>query len=80
MLDFIQCLHFENTSIIWLFRAGLERKSKIPDAECNKNTAFHEAGHALVAYYTKDAAKIHKVTILARGPSLGHVSVLVMIQ
>ncbi|CAG0918484.1 unnamed protein product [Notodromas monacha] len=49
-----------------------ERKSRIPDEETNKLTAFHEGGHALVAYYTKEAQTLHKVTIIPRGPSLGH--------
>ncbi|CAG0924618.1 unnamed protein product, partial [Notodromas monacha] len=51
---------------------GPERKSRIPDEETNKLTAFHEGGHALVAYYTKEAQTLHKVTIIPRGPSLGH--------
>lgn len=41
-------------------------KSRIMDEECNRNTAFHEAGHVLVAYFTKDSHPIHKVTILPR--------------
>lgn len=51
---------------------GPERKSRIPDEEANQITAFHEGGHALVAFYTKDAHPLHKVTIIPRGPSLGH--------
>lgn len=51
---------------------GPERKSRIPDEECLKNTAYHEAGHALVSLYTKDALPLHKVTIIPRGQSLGH--------
>lgn len=51
---------------------GPERKNKIPDPETNRNTAYHEGGHALVALYTKDATPLHKVTILPRGRSLGH--------
>lgn len=51
---------------------GPERKSRIPDEEANEITAYHEGGHAVVAYYTKDAHPIHKVTIIPRGPSLGH--------
>lgn len=30
-----------------------ERKARIPDEEANKITAYHEGGHAIVAYYTK---------------------------
>lgn len=41
-------------------------KSRLMDEECNRNTAYHEAGHVLVAYYTKDSDPLHKVTILPR--------------
>lgn len=51
---------------------GPERKSRIPDAEDNLITAYHEGGHAIVAYYTKESHPLHKVTIIPRGPSLGH--------
>ncbi|XP_076337960.1 ATP-dependent zinc metalloprotease YME1L isoform X2 [Tachypleus tridentatus] len=51
---------------------GPERKSRIPDEEANVITAFHEGGHALVAYYTKYSHPLHKVTIIPRGPALGH--------
>ena len=54
--------------------AGPARKNKIDDLETNWCTAYHEAGHTLVAYFTKDARPLHKVTILPRGQSLGHVS------
>ena len=55
---------------------GPEKKQKIKDIETNTITAYHEAGHALVAYYTKDAPPIHKITILSHNYSLGHVSVI----
>lgn len=51
---------------------GPEKKSRIPDEATNRNTAFHEAGHALVAFYTRGALPIDKVTIVPRGSSLGH--------
>ncbi|XP_069982601.1 ATP-dependent zinc metalloprotease YME1L [Penaeus vannamei] len=51
---------------------GPEKKSRIPDEEANLVTAYHEGGHALVAHYTKDSHPLHKVTIIPRGPSLGH--------
>jgi ATP-dependent Zn protease len=54
--------------------AGPERKGRIPDEEANMITAYHEGGHAVVAYFTKDSHPLHKVTIIPRGPSLGHVS------
>lgn len=52
---------------------GPEKKTKIPDDEVNKITAYHEGGHAIVAYFTKDSHPLHKVTIMPRGASLGHV-------
>jgi len=39
-----------------------------------ESTAFHEAGHALIAYFNPAAHKIYKATILQRGSALGHVS------
>jgi ATP-dependent metalloprotease len=51
---------------------GPERKSRIPDEEANLITAYHEGGHAVVAFYTRDSHPLHKVTIIPRGPSLGH--------
>lgn len=53
---------------------GPENKNKIPDEKTNWITAIHEAGHTLVAYYTKEATPLHKVTISPRGMSLGHTS------
>jgi len=50
---------------------GAERKSLIlSDAE-KRNTAYHEAGHALVAAVLPDADPLHKVTIIPRGMALG---------
>jgi cell division protease FtsH len=50
---------------------GAERKSMIlSDAE-KRNTAYHEAGHALVAAIIPDADPLHKVTIIPRGMALG---------
>ena len=50
---------------------GVERKSLIISDEEKKNTAYHEAGHALVAAITPDADPLHKVTIIPRGMALG---------
>ena len=50
---------------------GVERKSLIiSDAE-KRNTAYHEAGHALVAAMLPNADPLHKVTIIPRGMALG---------
>ncbi|HTS71695.1 MAG TPA: ATP-dependent zinc metalloprotease FtsH [Terriglobia bacterium] len=50
---------------------GPERKSMILSESEKKNTAYHEAGHALVASNTAEADPLHKVTIIPRGWALG---------
>jgi len=50
---------------------GLERKSMILSEEAKRTTAFHEAGHALVARFLPHADPLHKVTIIPRGRALG---------
>jgi len=52
-------------------RFGRERR-KLMDAEDKRNTAYHEAGHALIQAYVNDPhMPLHKVTILPRGRALG---------
>jgi cell division protease FtsH len=50
---------------------GMERKSLILTDEEKKSTAYHEAGHALVAKLIPGSEPVHKVTIVPRGRSLG---------
>jgi cell division protease FtsH len=50
---------------------GPERKSMILSDSEKKNTAYHEAGHALVAANVPEADPLHKVTIIPRGWALG---------
>ena len=50
---------------------GVERKSLILTEEERRATAFHEAGHALVAKLIPGTDPIHKVTIIPRGRALG---------
>jgi cell division protease FtsH len=50
---------------------GVERKSMIISLEERKNTAYHEAGHTLVAKMIPGTDPIHKVTIIPRGHALG---------
>ena len=50
---------------------GVERKSMIISEEEKESTAYHEAGHALVAALIPGADPVHKVTIIPRGMALG---------
>src|SRR5499426_3798358 len=50
---------------------GTERKSLIMSDEDKRSTAYHEAGHALVALLSPHADPVHKVTIIPRGMALG---------
>ncbi|MDH7514635.1 MAG: ATP-dependent zinc metalloprotease FtsH [Bacteroidota bacterium] len=50
---------------------GMERKSLIISEEEKRLTAYHEAGHVLVAKMTPEADPVHKVTIIPRGRALG---------
>ncbi len=50
---------------------GKERKSMVITESDKKVTAYHEAGHALVAFLTPGSDPLHKVTIIPRGMALG---------
>jgi len=50
---------------------GVERRSMIISEEEKRNTAYHEAGHALVAKLTPGTDPLHKVSIIPRGRALG---------
>ncbi|MFQ5817820.1 MAG: ATP-dependent zinc metalloprotease FtsH [Terriglobia bacterium] len=50
---------------------GVERRSMIISDEEKRNTAYHEAGHALVATQMPHTDPLHKVTIIPRGMALG---------
>ena len=47
--------------------AGLEKKTRIMNESEKKRVAYHEAGHALVAYSLPDTDPVHKVSIIPRG-------------
>jgi cell division protease FtsH len=57
---------------------GMERKSLIISETERKNTAYHEAGHVLVAKLTPGSDPVHKVTIIPRGRALGLTHLLPM--
>ena len=50
---------------------GVERRSLVISEKEKRTTAYHEAGHALVAYKIPGTDPIHKVTIIPRGRALG---------
>ncbi len=52
---------------------GIERKSMVMKDEEKKLTAYHEAGHAIVAVHSKESDPVHKATIIPRGRALGMV-------
>ncbi|RLD16500.1 MAG: cell division protein FtsH [Caldiserica bacterium] len=52
--------------------AGPERKSRVISEREKKIVAYHEAGHALVAYLIPHTDPIHKISIIPRGPALGY--------
>jgi ATP-dependent metalloprotease len=55
---------------------GTDWKSRVRDKEDLRITAYHEGGHTLVAYFTKNSKPLHKVTIAAKGMSGGHTAFL----
>jgi cell division protease FtsH len=52
--------------------SGPERKSRVMSDEEKELIAYHETGHALVGFALPNSDPVHKVTIVARGRSLGH--------
>lgn len=47
-------------------------KKRLQSVEDKKITAYHEAGHAIVTHFTKGMDPVHRISIVARGMSLGH--------
>jgi len=52
---------------------GVERRSMVMTEEEKRLTAYHEAGHAVVAWFSPPSDPIHKATIIPRGRALGMV-------
>lgn len=67
--DKVRTKHFEYAKDKILM--GTERKSLVQSEREKKTTAYHEAGHALVAKLLPNADPVHKVTIIPRGVALG---------
>ncbi len=58
--------------------AGPERRSRIISDKEKRVIAYHEGGHALVAYLLPNADPVHKITIIPRGRALGYTMTLPM--
>ncbi|MDA0733494.1 MAG: ATP-dependent zinc metalloprotease FtsH [Chloroflexi bacterium] len=56
--------------------AGPQRKSRVINPREKEMTAYHEAGHALVAWSLPHADKVHKISIISRGQMGGHTTLL----
>jgi cell division protease FtsH len=52
--------------------AGLQKKTRVIKEEERRLTAYHEAGHALVAAFTPNADPVQKISIIPRGMALGY--------
>ncbi len=51
--------------------AGPEKKSAIVTERDKRITAYHEAGHAVAAYFLETCEKVHQVTVIQRGMAAG---------
>ncbi|CAB4619389.1 MAG: ATP-dependent zinc metalloprotease FtsH [Actinobacteria bacterium] len=68
--------HAELDEAIDRVMAGPQRKSRIMSDDERRVTAYHEAGHALVAFALPHTDPVHKITIMPRGRALGYTMVL----
>jgi len=55
---------------------GPERRSRVFTDKVKNEVAYHESGHAVVAYYCDESDPVHKVTIIPRGQALGLTAML----
>ncbi len=67
--DMVSMAEFEEAKDKLLM--GKERRTMVQTEEERKNTAYHEAGHALVSVLLPGTDPVHKVTIVPRGRALG---------
>ena len=68
--------HIQLDEAIDRVMAGPQRKSRVMSEEERRVTAYHEAGHALVAHALPHTDPVHKITIMPRGRALGYTMVL----
>ncbi|MCE5301172.1 MAG: ATP-dependent zinc metalloprotease FtsH [Spirochaetia bacterium] len=52
--------------------AGPEKKTRISSEKENRNTAYHEAGHAIVTRFLPGTDPVHKISIIPRGMAMGY--------
>ena len=55
---------------------GPERRSRVFTDKVKREVAYHEAGHAVIAFHVEEADPVHKVTIIPRGQALGLTAML----
>jgi cell division protease FtsH len=55
---------------------GPERRSRVFTDKVKREVAYHESGHAVVAFHVEEADPVHKVTIIPRGQALGLTAML----
>ncbi len=55
---------------------GPERRSRVFTDKVKREVAYHESGHAVIAYHVEEADPVHKVTIIPRGQALGLTAML----
>ncbi|WP_245576334.1 ATP-dependent zinc metalloprotease FtsH [Desulfovibrio cuneatus] len=67
--DFVNMVDFENAKDKLLM--GKERRTMVQSPEELKNTAYHEAGHAVLTMLLPETDPLHKVSIIPRGRALG---------
>ncbi|MDL2314232.1 ATP-dependent zinc metalloprotease FtsH, partial [Desulfovibrio sp. OttesenSCG-928-C14] len=67
--DFVSMLDFEEAKDKLIM--GKARRTMVLSEEEKRNTAYHEAGHAIVSKFMPESNPVHKITIIPRGRALG---------
>jgi cell division protease FtsH len=67
--DFVDMSDFEEAKDKLIM--GKARRTMVLSDDEKRNTAYHEAGHALVSKFTPESTPVHKITIIPRGRALG---------